>query len=194
MNREASIFDPPGGEVVGQRPAPWAARIRPPVHCVRQHTPACASAPKPSAFSSIHAAKKISVFCHGFAAVAAVAQALERTVKKQLQISPVWDHVVSHRRPNTKPMTGALPAERLAGQLSASASCPTISWVCVQVMPGSGILPLPLPLVVRAIAISSQLLAARRFTHSHRFVHDCLPRKTKKPEPRIASCDTWLRL
>ena len=90
-----------------------------------------ASAPKPSAVLLASAVEKFGIFCNGFAAVAAIAQTLQIAIQEQLHIAAVWDHVVSNGRLDTQPMPGTLSTERLAGQLSTSASSPTISWVDV---------------------------------------------------------------
>ena len=128
MARGVPIFDPRGR---GRHPCQSIDRACS-AGCVR-----LACTPKPSALLPLRTAKKIGVFCHSFAAVAAAAQALQRTMEEQLHIATMRDDVVSYRRLNAQSMAGAFSAERLAGQLSASASCPTVSWVCVQVMPSS---------------------------------------------------------
>ena len=136
MARGGSIFNP-RGEGFGPSLSPPPSRIRGPAPRMRLQMPADARTPKSSALSSTRAAKKFGIFCHGFAAVTTVAQTLKLTVQKQLQVTAVWDHMVNIRCPNTKSTTGAFTAERLAGQLSISPSLPAISWVRVQVMPGS---------------------------------------------------------
>ena len=106
----------------------------------RTHAPA--PTPKASAFFPVSAAEQPLIFRHGFAAMTAVAQALQLAMEEQAQISSMWDHMVDFCCLNTKVMTAALPAPWLAGQLSIAPFLPAVSWVCVQVMPGRRFAPL----------------------------------------------------
>lgn len=106
------------------------------MRCVRLRIPASAPAPKPSPLLIARSPKKIGVFCHGFAAMTAVTQALQFTVQEQLDITAMWNHMVNIGRSDSVSKPGTFTAERLAGQLSFSPSFPAKAWVRVQVMPG----------------------------------------------------------
>lgn len=87
--------------------------------------------------------------------MAAVTQALQLAVEKQIQIATVRDYMIYISCLYTKPVLGTFAAERLAGQLSASAALPPKPRVRVQVMPCGGFFPLCLGLMIRAISFGS---------------------------------------
>lgn len=115
--------------------------------------------------------KQNTVFFHGFAAVAALAEALQIAFAKQFHVAAMRDDMIRLCRPDTQSPLGAFTAERLAGQLSVSAVFPAKARIGVQVMPGSGFLPLMLRLMLRAPALGGQRHAPRCFAHPHGFVY-----------------------
>lgn len=138
-----------------------------------------APAPKPSPATAAGSGKSRRIFLHGFAAVAAVTQALQFAAEKQIQVAAVRNHMVCVRCLDTKPVLCTFTAERLAGQLSVSAAFPAKTRVRVQVMPGSRFFPLCLRFVIRAVPLRGQALTPRGIAHTHRLVHVNLRRKTK---------------
>jgi hypothetical protein len=94
-------------------------------------------APKASSLFAISARKYSAVFLHSFAAVAALAQALQFAFAKQFHVAAMWDHMVNVSGTHSIPLLAAFTTERLACQLSFSSAFPAIARVSVQVMPGS---------------------------------------------------------
>lgn len=153
-----------------------------------------APAPKPSPDATAGAPKSRCIFLHSFATVMTVTQTLQFAVEKQIQVAAVWNHMVCVSCSDTKSVLCTFTAERLAGQLSVSASLPSKARVRVQVMPGSRFFALRLWLVIRAIPLRGQALTPRGIAHTHGLVHVNLRRKTKSLHHESHHCETWHRL
>jgi len=132
LGLKSPIFGPPGDP-----PPRLPARIRRRVRLAQARTPA----PKPSLTFAARIVKQIAVFRHCFAAVATMAQALQLAFAEQLDVAAMRNNMVNIGCLYTQTTSATITAERLAGQLSVSAVLPAISWIRVQVMPGSGFLP-----------------------------------------------------
>lgn len=112
-----------------------------------------------------------SQFLHGFAAVAAVAQALQIVrIGKQSHVAFVIHDVVNFLGPDSQPSRAAAPAERFLCQLHGTkVLCPNLQ--LVQLVPLSGFLAAVLDLsgfVCIAIAVCYQLTASRMPTRPKR--------------------------
>lgn len=128
LGLESKSFRPPGGgSSTGRKDTRAYMRWR------RGVTPA----PKASSLFALSARKYSAVFLHGFAAVTALAQALQFAFAKQFHIAAVWNYVVNVSGTHSVTLLAAFTAERLACQLSFSSAFPAIARVSVQVMPGS---------------------------------------------------------
>ena len=139
-----------------------------------------APAPKPGSDSEARCPVSLVHFLHGFAAVAAVAQALQLAGHELDNVTTMRLDMVNIRCRNPQAMLGASPAEGLPDQLVGAAFRPVISGIGVQVMPGSGLFADGLRLVGRTPALAGDHPAARVFAFPHGFQHAfLLPSKTK---------------
>ena len=122
-------------------------------HAVHAHAHPRAHAPKPSTFFRWQMPKEDAIFLHGFAAVTAVAKALQVAFHEQLHVATMGNDVVNVCRPSPDPVDCTRTAPGFSQELILSALPPAIPRICVQVMPGSGFLPHRLGLMSRAVAI-----------------------------------------
>lgn len=117
--------------------------------------------PKPWGLSAPFTPKNVGVFCHSLAAVTLVAQALQFSIAKQSEIAPMRNDVINLRCLDTQSTPGALPAERLLGQLIIPSTLPPVARVSIPAMPVHRLRPIVPGLVVWAVPGRSQNTASR---------------------------------
>ena len=126
-------------------------------------------------------------FCHGFATVTEMTQALQISIHEHLNVSTMRRDMVNIRRPNSSAMPGTFPAERFCQQLSSAAFRPVIARVCIQAMPGSRFLPDNLWLMLLAVAFSCCHPASWVFASAKWLQHLIPPKNAKEPPSATAS-------
>ena len=135
------------------------------------HAPSYAPAPKPASDSEPTCPVSLIHFLHGFAAVAAMAQALQQARHELHHVAPMGFDVVNVCSSDPKTTLAAFPAEGFLQQLSGAAFRPVIAGIRVQVMPGSRLLAGSLGLVAWAVAFTGQHPAAWVFAFTQWFLH-----------------------